>query len=149
MFPEKKKLVKSYHTLLKSDITSFLVSFRRKYNLFPIKELKKLDRQHSYKKVSKIIINGNSMEASIGIKEVKTRFNQFNKKINPSYFNPILKGFLRDANKCENEQEMKRVYNDYRKEINLEFKQFDIDLRFCIDGLKAINRSLREYNTKN
>ena len=51
---DKKAIIRKYKVLLKNDVTSFLVSFRRKYKAFPIKLLNELSRKSSYNNLKKL-----------------------------------------------------------------------------------------------
>ena len=145
---DKKKTTKSHHLILKSNITSFLVSFRKKYNKFPIKDLGRVGRI-SYSNIRKMIINGVSLEPKIAVREIKKKYVELGKKSKPSYFNPILRSFIKDASKCKSYEEEKQIFNSYKNELESEFKQLDIDLSFCINGLKEVTKALHDYNIAN
>ena len=141
-----KEVVRKYKVLLKNDITSFLVSFRRKYRAYPIKLLNDLAKNSSYKNLKKMIINGISIEPVVLIKEINKKYRYFSKQINPSYFNPTLRSYTKDALRCKDESEVKIIYSNYLDELKRQFNDMDMDLKFCIDGLKAINIALKSNN---
>lgn len=143
-----KEVVRKYKTLLKSDVTSFLVSFRRKYRVFPIKLLNELSRNSSYKNLKKLIVNGVSIEPVVLIKDINKKYKQLGKQLNPSYFNPTLRAYTKDSIRCKDESEVKVIYKNYLDELKRQFNDMDMDLSFCLEGLKAINRALKENNKK-
>jgi len=145
---ELRVIVNKYHVFLKSKITSFLIGYRRKYEKFPMKELNSLSRHHSYNLLSTLIIKGKKVDYVVALKETKTTYNSLKKKINPSYFNPYLRAYLKDANKCKSESDIKIVYKTYERNLDKEFKEMDKDLDFCIRTLKEVNIKLREANKK-
>ena len=142
------KVAKAHYTILKSDITSFLVSFKKKYNRFPIKDLGRVSRIN-YSSIRKFVIHGVSMEPKIAVREIKKKYVELGKNVKPSYFNPILRSFLQDAKKCKTDEEEKSVFSSYKEELKSEFKQFDIDLLFCVNGLSEVTKSLHNYNNEN
>ena len=142
---EKHKIIKSHHTILKSTIVSFLVSYKKKYNKFPIKDLGRVGRL-SYSNIKDTVINGVSMEPKIAVREIKKKYKEIGKKIKPSYFNPILRSYLKDALKCKNDSEEAHIYRNYKAELESEFKQMDMDLMFCLNGLKEVTKTLHDYN---
>ena len=145
---EKRKIIKAHHLILKSEIVSFLVSFKKKYSKFPIKDLGRVGRI-SYSNIKNMVINGVSMEPKIAVREINKKYVELGKKTKPSYFNPILRSYIKDAAKCKNEKEEKDIFNTYKTELESEFKQLDIDLNFCIAGLKSVTSALHEYNKAN
>jgi hypothetical protein len=146
---ETRKDLKGYNTKLKSKVTSFLVSYRKKYDAFPISSINKLVKHTNYKALSKLIINDVSIEPELAIRDLQERYKGIKKKLNPSYFNPILRGFNQDAKKTTSKESMRDIYNKYSHQLDAEFKQLDLDLDFCVATLKALNRALSEYNKKN
>lgn len=138
-----KEVVRKYKTLLKSDVTSFLVSFRRKYRVFPIKLLNELSRNSSYKNLKKLIINGVSIEPVVLVKDINKKYRQLGKQLNPSHFNPTLRSYTKDAIKCSDEKEVKIIYRNYLDELKRQFNDMEMDLGYCLEGLKAINRALK------
>lgn len=146
---KKRKEIKDYTNRLKNRVTSFLVKYRKRYNAFPIGSINKLVKHDSYKYLSKLIINGVSIETPIAIKDMQKKYNGIKKKLNPSYFNPIIKGFISDAKKAGNDTSISSLYSNYCSELDAEFKQLDLDLDFCLNTLKSLNKALKEYNTKN
>ncbi len=146
---ETRKDIRGYNVKLKSKITSFLVSYRKKYDAFPIGSINKLTKHTNYKALSKLIINDVSIEPELAIKDLQERYKGIKKKLNPSYFNPVLRGFTSDAKKTTSKESMRDIYTKYSHQLDAEFKQLDLDLDFCVATLKALNKSLSEYNKKN
>ncbi len=142
-----KEVVRKYKTLLKSDVTSFLVSFRRKYRVFPIKLLNELSKNSSYKNLKKLIVNGVSIEPVVLIKDINKKYKQLGKQLNPSYFNPTLRAYTKDSIRCSDESEVKVIYKNYLDELKRQFNDMDMDLSFCLEGLKAINKALKLKNS--
>lgn len=144
---DRRRDIKSYTVKLKSKITSFLVPYRKKYDAFPIQTINKLVRQDSYKALSKLIVNDVPIEANVALKDLQTRYKNIKKKLNPSYYNPVLRGFNQDAKKASDEY-IKEIYKNYVHQLDAEFKQLDLDLDFCIATLRALNKALSEHNKK-
>ena len=147
-FVEKVTIIKKYKLLLKNDVTSFLVSFRRKYNVFPIKLLNELSKNSSYSNIKKLLVNGVSIEPNVLAKDVNNKYKGLKKKINPSYFNPTLKSFTKDALKCKDESEIKVIYKNYSDELKRLFKDMNDELSYCVESLKAINIALKSNKRK-
>lgn len=145
---DKRRDIKAYNIKLKSKITSFLVSYRKKYDAFPITSINKLTRHDSYKALSKLIIYDVSIEPNVALKDLQNRYKGIKKKLNPSYFNPVLRGFNQDVKKASSNESVKDLYTKYSHQLDAEFKQLDLDLDYCIATLKALNKALSEYNKK-
>ena len=94
-------------------------------------------------------INDVSIEPELAVRDLQERYKGIKKKLNPSYFNPILRGFNQDAKKTTSKESMRDIYTKYSHQLDAEFKQLDLDLDFCVATLKALNKSLSEYNKKN
>ena len=135
--------------MLKNKVTSFLVQYRKKYNAFPITTINKLTKQNNYKVLSKLIIYDVPIDSSIALSDLQKRYKDIKGKLNPSYFNPIIRGFNVDAKKTSNKESVKDIYTKYCHQLDAEFKQLDLDLDYCVATLKALNKALSEYNKKN
>lgn len=146
---DKRREIKKYNTLLKNKVTSFLVQYRKKYNAFPITTINKLVKQNSYKKLAKLIIYDNPIESSVALSDLQKRYKGIKGKLNPSYYNPVIRGFNVDAKKASNNESIKDIYTKYCHQLDAEFKQLDLDLDYCVATLKALNKALAEYNKKN
>ena len=148
MFSDKDKLVKTDAIMLKQQVTSFLIQYRKNYKAFPISDINKLSRHNSIKKVSNMIIDGKSIEPAIAIKLIKDRYRKIAKKTNPGYFSSVIRGFLNDSRKTKTIDDVKELYKNYDTELKSIFKEMDLDLKYCVNGLKSINKSLKDYNKK-
>ncbi|MBR6907677.1 hypothetical protein IKN40_04170 [bacterium] len=146
---EKRREIKNCTTLLKSRVTSFLVKYRKRCNAFPISTINKLVKHDSYKHLSKLIINEVPIDTNIAVKDMQKRYNGVKKKISPAYFNPIIRGFISDSKKASNVSSIKDIYKSYCSQLDAEFKNLNLDLEYCLETLKALNKSLKDYNTKN
>lgn len=149
LFFKNNILAQKYYKLLNNDITDALTNFNKKYEKFPIKTLGRVSRASYFKNVKNLSVNGVSMESNILIREIKNRYNDLKKKSKKSYFSFILRSFLKDASMCKSEQEIKNLYPHYKKEMDAEIKQMNLDLNFCIEGLKEVTKSLHQYNIEN
>jgi len=89
------------------------------------------------------------MEPKIAIREIKKKYDDLGKKIKSSYFNPILRSFLKDALKCKNIEEEKEIFSSYKSELQSEFKQMDLDLSFCLNGVREVTKALHDFNKTN
>ena len=142
---DKKRDIKKYNVMLKNKVTSFLVQYRKKYNAFPIATINKLTKQNNYKALSKLIIYDVPIDSNIALSDLQKRYKGIKGKLNPSYFNPIIRGFNVDAKKTSNKESVKDIYTKYCHQLDAEFKQLDL----CVATLKALNKALSEYNKKN
>ena len=145
---DKRREIKKYNTMLKTKVTSFLVGYRKKYNAFPIATINKLVKLNNYKALAKLIIYDVPIDSSVAVSDLQKRYKGIKGKLNPSYYNPVIRGFNVDAKKASSNESIKDIYNKYCHQLDAEFKQLDLDLDYCIATLKALNKALAEYNKK-
>ena len=147
MFTAKDKLIKTDTILLKQSVTSFLIQYRKNYKAFPISNINKLARHNSIKNVSNMILNDKPIAPTVAIKLIQDRYKKIAKKTNPSYFSSVIRGFQNDCRRAKKIEDVKELYKNYDNELKSIFKEMDLDLKYCINGLKALNKVLKE-NTK-
>jgi hypothetical protein len=111
--------------------------------------LNELSKNTSYKNIKKLIINDISIEPIILIKNINKKYRDLKRKTNPSYFNTVLRAYTKDAIRCSNEVEIKIIYKNYLDDLKKQFNDMDMDLNFCLEGLKAINKEMKTENNKN
>lgn len=145
---DKRRDVKKYNVMLKNKVTSFLVSYRKKYNAFPIATINKLTKLSSYKALSKLIIYDVPIDANVALSDLQKRYKGIKPKLNPSYYNPVIRAFNSDARKASSDASVKEIYTNYTHQLDAEFKQLNLDLDYCVNTLKALNKALSEFNKK-
>ena len=146
MLVRKTREQKKYLLKLKSEVSDFLINYKKRYQLFPWSQVNK---------ISKLQINSNSPINVNGIDfTVKKLVNEINKtkskiqsRMRPSYYNYILKAYIKDSMNKDGKQ-LKDVYNQYNEELQNVFKEMRMDLLFCLEGLKQMNRALKPDNKK-
>lgn len=138
----KSRDQKEFSAKLENEINSFLINFKKRYNLFPWKTFNKVS---SFKPVQNevIKINGNKYT----IKELSKRVNQINSKLKSmtksSYFNYVINGFLKESNK-QDQNKVKLIYNDYSSQLKLIFKEMKLDFEFCMTALSETNKIIKD-----
>lgn len=143
MLVKQNKDQKVYLLALKSDVTDFLVNFKKRFRLFPWSKVNKVMRKE-YSTV--IVVNGAKFTVKSLVQEINKTKTKLNSKLRPSAFNPILKGYIKDAKNLEG-KELKRIYQNYKDELQKEFKSMRMDLEFCLSALKALNKYIKEYES--
>lgn len=137
----KTKEQKRYSSKLNEEIKSFLVNYKKRYNLFPWNTVNKVSR---IKDIKTTVVTIDSIEYTVP--ELVKRVNQINNKLKselkPSYFNYILNGFYSET-KHKSGSDVELIYNDYSNQLKLVFKDMQIDLGFCLSALKEINKIMK------
>lgn len=145
MLVKKTKEHKKYLINLKNEINAFEVSFRKRYKLFPYRELTKI-KKFNFDEDIRINIHGNKFNVNEALEEISKRYKSLTIKIKPSYFNYVLKAYIK-ASMHEEGTQIKKQYTVYHNVLKKEFDSMKSDLRFCLDGLKEINKVIKN-NTK-
>ena len=146
MLVRKTKKQKEYLLKLKKEVSDFIINYKKRYQLFPWNEVNK---------VSKLQINSNSPIKVNGIDfTVKKLVSEINKtkpkiqsKLKPYHYNYILKAYIKDSINKDNKL-LEEVYNQYKEELQSVFKEVQLDLLFCLEGLKQLNKALKPEKKK-
>ena len=107
---DKRKDIKKYNLMLKNKVTSFLVGYRKRYNAFPISTINKLVRQNNYKVLAKLIIYDVPIDSKVALSDMQKRYKDIKGKLNPSYYNPVIRGFNVDAKKASDSNSIKGIF---------------------------------------
>lgn len=133
---EKQKF---YLQELKSYIKNFTVNFKKRYDIFPWKAFNKIGKEYYNEEVT---ISGAKFTVKSLIKEVNKSKTSIISKLKPSYYNFILRSYIKDAKNLE-EKDLKKIYQNYKAEIDKEIKQAKLDLEFSILALKELTKILK------
>ena len=143
---KKTKEQKEYLLRLKSNISSFLVNYKKRYQLFPWSLVNKISKMKIITDTP-ITVHGTEFTVKELIKEINKYKGKIQSRIKPSYFNFILKAYIKDSmNKTGNE--LSKVYRQYNEQLNLQFKEMKDDLFFCLDALKELNKVVKNEKKK-
>ena len=137
----KSKEQRKYLLRLKNEISSFLVNYKRKYQRFPWSQINKVSKVKLYSSVA-ITVNGTKFTVKELVKLLNTNKKKINGKLKASSYNYILKAYIRDSYK-QSGSSLKSVYSSYHLELQKVFKEMDYDLLFCLNGLKELNKALK------
>lgn len=143
MLVRKTNEQKIYLLRLKKDITDFLINFKKRYKLFPWEKLNKVTKLNlEYQET--IVVNETEFTLKELVKIINRTKSNLQSKLKPSYFNFILKAYIKDSMN-QKEGGIKPVYKQYKEELDNIFKEMKLDLTFCLEGLTQINKV---YNPK-
>lgn len=131
---------KFYLSELKEHTKDFTVSFKKRYDIFPWKVLNKVKREFYNEEV---YVSSTKFTVKSLIKEVEKIQKSLYSRLKPSYYNFILRSYIRDAKDLE-EKELKRIYQNYKAELDKEFKSCKLDLEFSISALKSLTKFIKE-----
>lgn len=124
-----------YYKELQDDIRDYLVSLQLQYKRFPWSTI---DKVHFTKEMKFTIsgVNFNGIELKNNLNKLHS---SLKKKLRLAYFNSYLKKFEKESKELE-EKDISSLFNDYREEIVSEIKSIEMDLNFCLNALKEINK---------
>lgn len=135
---------KVYLLKLKNEVTAFIENFKKRYQLFPwnkVNQLKKFELRSNIP----ITVNGTDFSVMELVKEINKTKNKIQGKLKPSYYNFILKAYIKDSmNKTDTN--LHSVYEEYKEQLNESFKESRQDLAFCLEGLKELNKAFKRDN---
>ena len=112
------------------------------YKEFPIKEVSKFAKGNTLNRISKLIINGVSIEPMVASKLIITKYKELGKMIQPNYFNPTLTAFKKEIKKASTLDDYRAVFNTYSSQLDAEFNQMKMDMKFCKDGYIQLNKKV-------
>ena len=124
-----------YYKELQDDIRDYLISLQLQYKRFPWHTI---DKVHFTKEMKFTIsgVNFNGIELKNNLNKLHS---SLKKKLRLAYFNSYLKKFEKESKELE-EIDITSLFNDYREEIVSEIKSIEMDLNFCLNALKEINK---------
>lgn len=146
MLVRKTKEQKKYLLQMKSDISDSLINFKKRYQLFPWSQVNKVSKL-KINSMTPINVNGTDFTVKSLVKEINKTKTKLQSRMRPSYFNYILKAYIKDSMNKDNNQ-LKILYNQYKEEIDNVCKEMQSDLLFCLEGLRQMNRALKPEKKK-
>ncbi len=135
---------KVYLLKLKNEVTAFIENFKKRYQLFPwnkVNQLKKFELRSNIP----ITVNGTDFSVMELVKEINKTKNKIQGKLKPSYYNFILKAYIKDS-MDKTDTNLHSVYTEYKEQLNESFKESRQDLAFCLEGLKELNKAFKRDN---
>ena len=138
--PNSRQFVQS----LKKDISDFIVNFKKRYNLFPWKQIEKLKKVKGIYNHD-VTIKERDYTVRESFEEIHNRKSNIEKNLNPISYNPILLEFIKKSFKLSG-NELNELYLEYKDKINAKFEESREDLYFCLDALKSLNRIAKDIN---
>ena len=127
---------------MKHTINDFVTNFTKRYRLFPWTKLDKISKI-KFDTKEPVTVQGNEYTVQELIKLINRNKTLVKMRLKVSYYNPTIKAFLKES-KCVDENEIKSVYATYDKELKKQFNETREKLIFCLDGLKALNKYLKD-----
>ena len=146
MLVKKTKEQRENLLKLKNSVTSFIINYKKRYQLFPWSLVNKISKNKNIASMS-ISVHNTSFSVKELIKEINKTNNKIKTKLKPSYYNFILKAYIKDSmNKTGSD--LTKVYKEYDEQLNLSFKESKQELIFCLDALKELNKVIKSESKK-
>ena len=141
MLVKKTKQHRLYLLKLKNEVSSFIVNFKKRYQLFPWTKVNKL-KKFKLSPSTTITVNGTEFTALELVKEINKTKVRLQSKLKPSFYNYILRAYIKESmNKTGSD--LTAVYNIYKEQLELRFKEANTDLMFCLESLKELNKAYK------
>ena len=134
---QKENLLK-----LKKEIVDFTADFKKRYQLFPWSKVNKLTKIEM-RSSSPITTNSSEFTVMSLVKEINKTKTKIQNRLKPSYYNFLLKAYIKDSMNLEDKQ-VNSIYKEYEEQLNCLFKETKQDLIFCLEGLKQINKAFKK-----
>lgn len=141
MMVKKTKEQKLYLLKLKTEVSEYLINYKKRYQLFPWNKVNKISKLQM-NSTTPIKVNGTDFTVKKLVKEISGTKSKIQSRMKPSYYNYILKAYIKDSMNKEGKQ-LKEVYNQYKEELQGVFKEMKLDLIFCLEGLRQMNKTLK------
>lgn len=145
MLVKKTKEQREYLLKLKSEVSDYLLNYKKRYQLFPWNKVNKIAKLQMNSKTP-INVNGTDFTVKKLVKEIDTIKAKIQSRMRPSYYNYILKAYIKDSMNKQGKP-LKDVYHQYKEELQGVFKEMKLDLMFCLEGLKQLNKTLKSEKT--
>lgn len=142
----KSPLQRQYLLKLKEEIKDFLVNFEKRYKRFPWHLVWKLKRNEIYSNTI-VNVNGTKFPVKDLVDKIKKFQASLKSQLKPSYFNFVLRAYIKDCALAKNDDMIKTTYRNYQKELDRLFHQMKIDLLTAQEMLVALNKSLKKETT--
>lgn len=132
---------KEYLLKLKDEINEFIENFKKRYQLFPWNKVNKLSK-FEINSDKPITVNETKFTVKELVKEINKIKGNLQTRMRASYYNFILKAFIKDSIHCTDD-EIKNLYHQYQNELKSNFNESKQDLMFCLEALKQINKAFK------
>lgn len=139
---KRSKVQKENLLKIKKEIVDFTTDFKKRYQLFPWSKVNKLTKIEM-RSSSPITVNGSEFTVMSLVKEINKTKTKIQSRLKPSYYNFLLKAYIKDSMNLEDEQ-VNSIYKEYEEQLNGLFKETKQDLMFCLEGLKQINKAFKK-----
>lgn len=139
---KRSKVQKENLLKLKKEIVDFTTDFKKRFQLFPWSKVNKLTKIEM-RSSSPITTNSSEFTVMSLVKEINKTKTKIQNRLKPSYYNFLLKAYIKDSMNLEDKQ-VNSIYKEYEEQLNCLFKETKQDLIFCLDGLKQINKAFKK-----
>lgn len=139
---KRSKVQKENLLKLKKEIVDFTADFKKRYQLFPWSKVNKLTKIEM-RSSSPITTNSSEFTVMSLVKEINKTKTKIQNRLKPSYYNFLLKAYIKDSMNLEDKQ-VNSIYKEYEEQLNCLFKETKQDLIFCLEGLKQINKAFKK-----
>lgn len=139
---KRSKVQKENLLKLKKEIVDFIADFKKRYQLFPWSKVNKLTKIEM-RSSSPITTNSSEFTVMSLVKEINKTKTKIQNRLKPSYYNFLLKAYIKDSMNLEDKQ-VNSIYKEYEEQLNCLFKETKQDLIFCLEGLKQINKAFKK-----
>lgn len=139
---KRSKVQKENLLKLKKEIVDFTTDFKKRYQLFPWSKVNKLTKIEM-RSSSPITTNSSEFTVMSLVKEINKTKTKIQNRLKPSYYNFLLKAYIKDSMNLEDKQ-VNSIYKEYEEQLNCLFKETKQDLIFCLEGLKQINKAFKK-----
>jgi hypothetical protein len=138
----KNKYVVAYEKKIKIIVASNITYIKKRLNIFPKNTLRKLNKMKLDKTIE---VSGKSYTSGELTKLVLSKQKELTKETSVSSYSEVLKSFSRECSgKNMNQEQYNEIYEKYQGLLRDRLKTNKDDLYFCLDALKAIEKSFKE-----
>jgi hypothetical protein len=132
-----KKDIKTYLKKINVLIDGNIVFLKKRLDIFPKKIIKKVSRL----KMDDIIeFQDKTYTNRELMKEVLVKYKELNKDSRRFSYSNLSRRFVSD---CKLTDEYDEVYDKYKEELTKKLEENKAKLRFCLDALNAMDKSMR------
>lgn len=132
-----KKDIKTYLKKINVLIDGNIVFLKKRLDIFPKKIIKKVSRL----KMDDIIeFQDKTYTNRELMKEVLVKYKELNKDSRRFSYSNLNRRFVSD---CKLTDEYDEVYDKYKEELTKKLEENKAKLRFCLDALNAMDKSMR------
>ena len=137
---------KFYLMKLKTYTNNFLTNYKKRYSLFPWSKVLQVSKMQ-LKSNTPIVVAGHKYSVKEMVAKISKIKLELREKQRISYYNYIFNGFKK-ASDGKLSIETKDIYLQSKEELDKIFLSMKEDLKFCLNGLREINKSLKAETIK-